>query len=300
MWLLLLAGSLYVDDGFFIFQDKTDITKDTSLSTSISRLLLLYSQNPVQVSWVKTASRTLYIYSRPLLCKHGGGRGEKYMWLISLKLGHPPPPIKTWSLASHKNAVWPYLPPYLDWLGLVLHHGIDSNYSVHTKIWKIQNWLNFSIKIPALCVKKCYKIYKAESIWLNLPICHFFLENPYNSANVCWVGSIYWASAVGPTPVSTILNRSRPMPFIWGPRSLHCLLLFQNNCMIVSKLNLMQLALYFTWRNICLHKNGINKSSQTEKREIKYKGKTRLWKSLPSMQKWDMHIYINVGVVFWV
>ena len=85
----------------------------TSQSTSISRLLLLCSQNPVQVSWVKTANVTLYIYSRPLRCRHGGGRGEKYMWLISLKLGAPPP-IKTRSLAGHKNAVW----PYLDWLGL--------------------------------------------------------------------------------------------------------------------------------------------------------------------------------------
>ena len=92
LWLLLLAESLYVDGGVFISQEKTDITKAHHNQPIYPDFLLLCSQNPVQVSRVKTTNHTLYIYSRPLRCRHRGGRGGStcdwfhYKW---------EPPIKT-------------------------------------------------------------------------------------------------------------------------------------------------------------------------------------------------------------
>ncbi len=121
-------------------------------------------------------------------------------------VSHPSKPGRLPVIKMRSGRIW----IGWDWLNTL---GLTAS-SLSVKIWK------FQIKIPAMYVKKYYKIGKAESIWPNLPICHFSKKNPYNSGNVFLVGSLLWVSAVGPTPgptlISTILNRPPPNAFYIG------------------------------------------------------------------------------------
>ncbi len=110
------------DDGLFFSQEKTVIKRHIAINQYIQTSSYSAARIQFRFPGSKPANHTLYICSRPRRCRHGLARGEKYMQLISLQLGESPP-IKTRSLAGHKNVVW----PYLDWLGLVLNPGIDSN-----------------------------------------------------------------------------------------------------------------------------------------------------------------------------
>ncbi len=138
------------------------------------------------------------------------GEGES-TWLISLKLWAPPSPPSKILLAIKMRSGCVS--------GLVGTGSTPRGWQqvvcqLKFKHFKI-DWTSVSKYVPALCVKKCCKTCKAESIWLNLPICHVS-RNPYISANVCWAGSLYWASAVGPTPISTILNIGPAQCLLYG------------------------------------------------------------------------------------